>query len=196
MSTNSFALHCRWLTRALGRNPLVRASDRFEALVVLAVIVVGLLAIPLAGRFEARSYAEGLRIVEEQTKTRHTVEAVVVRSNVPTDFDSPLSVLVQWQEGQHLRTEEVVSSATVKPGGPLTIWLDDAGKVVAAPLTPLDARITAVSTGWTLWALSVIFSGIAALAVRLWLDRSRARGWERALLVMAHNDDGWANRRF
>jgi hypothetical protein len=183
------------MMRALGRNPLVRASDRCEALAVLVVIVVGLLAIPFAARFEASSYDDGIRIVEQQTSTRHTVETAVVRGSVPTDFDSPLSVLVQWHDGPRLRTEEVVSPATVKPGATLNIWLDDTGKVTSAPLTPVDVKITAVSVGWTVWALAVVFSGIVAVAFRVWLDRSRARAWERALLLMAHNDDGWANRR-
>jgi hypothetical protein len=40
----------------------------------------------------------------------------------------------------------------------------------------------------------VAFSVLSALAFRRALDRVRARAWERELLVLAHNDDGWANR--
>ena len=38
-----------WIARPLGRNPLLRAADRLEALLILVVIAGWLLVVPIAG---------------------------------------------------------------------------------------------------------------------------------------------------
>jgi hypothetical protein len=101
---------------------------------------------------------------------------------------------VQWTEGTRVRTEQITSPSMAKTGDSLTIWLNDAGKVVAAPLTVADAKLSAgVATG-TVWGALVVFAALAAFLIRRGLDRSRYRSWERELHLLAYNDDGWANR--
>jgi hypothetical protein len=39
-----------WIVRAFGRNPLVRTSDRIEALPLILAVTVALAAAPIAGR--------------------------------------------------------------------------------------------------------------------------------------------------
>jgi hypothetical protein len=191
-----FARRCLWYVRALGFNPLVRASDRLEALAVLAVVVTAFVVLPVAAQAGEQIYDAGVRNANEQARSRHSVEAVVVEGSagLPIDFDSPDYVRAQWREGTHLRTEQVISPATVKVGEPLKLWLDNSGKVVAAPTTVEDARISAVSAAGMVWVTIVACSTAAALVIRRRLDRFRARAWERELRLMAHNDDGWANR--
>lgn len=192
----SFARKCRWYLRALGRNPLVRVSDRLEAFAVLGVLVLALIAIPVSAHAGDQTYDSRMRLATEQAQTRHTVEAVVVEGStgMPADFDSAAYVQVEWREGTVTRTAQVVSPETVQAGASLTIWLDDHGKVVGAPLTPVDAKVSALGVAWTIWITAVVVSVLAALVVRRGLDRIRARAWERELLLLAHNDDGWANR--
>ena len=196
MGITSFALRLRWQLRALGRNPLVRTSDRLEALAFLAVLVTALFVIPVAGHAGDLTYDTSMRTVAEQAATRHSVTAVVIEGStgMPADFESSAYVRVQWREGAQVRTEHVVSPATVEAGSALTVWLDQDGRVVAAPLTEVDARINAVGVAWTVWLTAVVFSTLAALVIRRGLDRTRARQWERELALLAHNDDGWANR--
>lgn len=192
----SFARKCRWYLRALGRNPLVRVSDRLEAFAVVGVLVLALIAIPVSAHAGNQTYDSRMQMAAEQAQTRHTVEAVVVEGStgMPADFDSAAYVQVEWREGTMTRTAQVVSPETVKAGAALTIWLDESGKVVSAPLTPVDAKVSALGVAWTIWITAVVFSILAALIVRRGLDRARARAWERELLLLAHNDDGWANR--
>lgn len=196
MRVTIFARRCRWYLHALGRNPLVRVSDRLESLAVLGVLFMALLAVPVATQVENRMFDARMHTVNEQAHSRHSVEAVVVEGSagMPADFDSPAYVRVQWREGTQLRAERVISAATVKEGAPLTIWLDQAGKVVSAPLSPVDAKLGAVATAWIVWTAAVVCSALVALVLRIRLDRSRARAWERELQLLAHNDDGWANR--
>ncbi|MCW2731383.1 MAG: hypothetical protein JWR13_2199 [Mycobacterium sp.] len=197
MSFQSFAMQCRWYLRALDRSPLIRTSDRLEALSILALFVMTIVAIPVATQFGHHTYDATIRTVEQEAHSRHPVQAQVVQGStgLPTDFDTPLYIVAKWRDGTQQRTEQIISPGTVQTGAELTIWLDPTGKVVNAPLTPGDAGVNALSVAWTIWLLAVVISGLGALGIRKWLDRSRAQAWERALQLLAHNDDGWANRR-
>ena len=94
-----------------------------------------------------------------------------------------------------MRTEEIVSPGVVATGAPLTVWVDTAGRVVAAPLTPTDVRDQCDQRG---------LDGLGH-------DHRRRRSGGRRrpaatgpapglgmgprAALLAHNDDGWANRR-
>jgi hypothetical protein len=185
---------------ALGINPLVRTSDRLEALAVLAALLTALIAIPAAAQAGDLVYASAVHTADEQARDRHAVEALVVEGStrLPADSEAPTSAAnsarVQWHEGNRVRTEQTTTPSVAKTGDSLTIWLDDAGKVVAAPLTADDARLSAdVATG-TVWIAIVICGALSAFLARRGLDRSRYRSWDRELHLLAYNDDGWANR--
>jgi len=192
----ALSLRCRWLVRALSRNPLVRASDRAEALVSLMVVVVAALAIPFASSAGDDAYDARMRIIDEQLRTRHSVEAVVVGVTNATvgRYSRPGPVRAQWREGTQVRSAMVSSATVVNPGAAVSVWLDDAGNVVSPPDTPQVARSIAAARAWTLWVGIVSTAVLIAVASRRVLDRQRARSWERELLVLAHNDDGWADR--
>lgn len=191
-----FAGRRRRHIRALGFNPLVRASDRLEALAILAVFGTALFALPIAASAAHLIYDAGVRTATEQSRDRHSVQAVAVDGNasMPSDFDSTAYVRAQWHEGAQLRTERVITPATVKAGEPMTIWLDGSDDVVAAPLTLEDAKVSALGTAGTVWIALIGGSALIAYVIRRGLDRSRDRAWERELQLMAYNDDGWANR--
>jgi hypothetical protein len=199
-NVTSFADAARWRLRALGFNPLVRIVDRLEALVVLAVLVTALVALPFAMSAGTLVYQSGMRTANEQAHSRHSVDALVVEgSGLPTDVDTPANtpayVRVQWHEGTRVRTEQVLSPTTIKAGDQTTVWLDDSGKVVAAPLRPGDAKLNAIVATGTVWTVLVVISALVAYLVHRGLDRSRDRGWDHELHLLAHSDDGWVNRR-
>ncbi|CAN5597743.1 membrane protein [soil metagenome] len=189
-------MRCRWMLSALGRNPLVRVSDRVEALAVLMVFVVAALAIPMASQAGDEVYDARMRIIDEQLRTRHPVQAVAVSGSgsTPVRYTRPGPVRAEWREGSETRSEVVNSAIPVNPGAKVTVWLDNTGKVVTAPETPQVARSVAAGRTWTLWLGAVVTATLMAYASRRLLDCSRTRSWERELLVLAHNDDGWADR--
>lgn len=186
----------RWYLRALGFHPLVRAVDRLEALAVLCVLVAALFAIPVAVSAGTVVHDAAVRTAEQQAETRHSVQAVVVAGvGAPTELDTPAYVRAQWHEGPQIRTESVLGPATVRPGDHMTVWLDESGKVVSAPLRVEDATVTATAAAMSFWISIVMCCALVAYLIRRGLDRSRHRAWDRELLLLAHNDDGWANRR-
>lgn len=196
MRHQPFALRCRWLSHALTRNPLARASDRIEALAVLMVFVMAVLAIPFASAAGDDAYDARMRLIDEQTRTRHSVEAVALTGTTPTPgrYTRPGPVRAQWREGTQDRSETVHSPTPVQQGETVTVWLDSSGRVVPAPDTPKVAKAVAAGRSWTVWLGTVGATVLLACASRYGLDRLRARSWERELQVLAHNDDGWADR--
>ncbi len=196
MSVTSFAQHFRRQLRALGFNPLIRASDRLEVLAVLSVLATAIFALPFAADAGTMLYDAGVRTADEQAHSRHSVEAVAVEDSatLPAEFNDPSYVRAQWAEGTQLRSERVLTPTTVRAGEPLEIWLDNAGEVVAAPQTAADAELNAVVAAGTIWVALVACSALVAFVIRASLDRSRDRAWEHELHLLAHNDDGWANR--
>jgi hypothetical protein len=197
----SFAGRLRWHLQALGFNPLIRVTDRLEALAVLAALLTALIAIPAAAQAGDVVYASSVHTADLQAHERHAVQARVVDGSgrLPADVESsasggPTSVEVQWHEGTRVRTEQITSPSTAKAGDPLTVWLDGTGKVVAAPLTADDAELSAAIAAGTVWIAIVACAALAVFLIRRRLDRSRDRAWDSALNLLAHNDDGWANR--
>ncbi|HYJ54978.1 MAG TPA: hypothetical protein VEX40_05560 [Mycobacterium sp.] len=196
MSVTSFAQHLGRQLRAFGFNPLIRASDRLEVLAVLSVLATAIFALPFAADAGTMLYDAGIRTADEQAHSRHSVEAVAVEDSatLPAEFNDPSYVRAQWAEGTQLRSERVLTPTTVRAGEPLEIWLDNAGEVVAAPQTAADAELNAVVAAGTIWVALVACSALVAFVIRASLDRSRDRAWEHELHLLAHNDDGWANR--
>jgi hypothetical protein len=191
-----FAGRSGWYLRALGLNPLVRVVDRIEALAVLGIVITALVAIPVAVSAGALVRGWGMQTAEQEAHNRHPVQATVVAGvGLPTDFETPAYVEAQWHEGTRTRTESVAGTATVRVGDHMIIWLDDSGKVVAAPLTPADAELNSVAIAVTLWIGMVLCSAFCTQLIRRGLDRARDRAWEREIRLFAHNDDGWANRQ-
>lgn len=197
MAVTSFAQWCRPHLHALGFNPLIRACDRIEALTVLAVLATALFAVPAAAQAGTLVYDVGARTAIEQAQSRHSVDAVVVEVSaaLPVDFDNPNYVRAQWRDGAQVRTEQVITPGMPKVGDPVKIWLNDAEKVVAAPQTADDAKLSAIVAAISVWVAIVACSALMAFFIHRALQRSRDRGWDRELHLLVHNDDGWANRR-
>lgn len=192
----SLALRCRWMSLTLGRNPLVRTSDRLEALAILLVFAVALIAIPFAAQAGDHAYDARMQVIDEQMRTINQIDATALGGNSFSAgrYSRPGPVRVQWNDGTQSRTALVSSPTPVTAGDTVTVWTNAAGAVVSAPETPQQARAIASGRAWTVWVSTVAFAALAAGAARFGLDRMRARSWERELQILAHNDDGWADQ--
>jgi hypothetical protein len=183
--------------RGLARNPLARMSDRVEAIAILAVVLTALLIVPTAAQSGADVYATQMRAITEQTRSLHPVNAEVIRGTVQgaQRSSTALPVSVQWREGSQTRTGRTTFPTPTTTGQRVVIWLDPQGKVIDAPRRKADAQLSAFMRSAGVWLGAVALSVLIAYLVRRLLDRMRANAWERELQLLAHNDDGWANRR-
>ncbi|MFG1933740.1 hypothetical protein ACGFK1_24325 [Mycobacterium sp. NPDC048908] len=83
----------RWRVLALfRRNPLVRASDRVEALVIALTVLVSVLAIPIAAAIGTAVHDSRRDVYAQQHDARHLVTATVAaQSAVEPDEPTPTS---------------------------------------------------------------------------------------------------------
>ncbi len=153
-----------WIARPLSRNPLLRATDRLEALIILVVIVGWLLVVPITGAVGTAIYDSRHRLYAEEALTRHRVVATIIEGTAETagDYDGHASM-------------------PANSGDRLGIWADADGNHVPPP-TPMaqaaaDALIGALSI-----LLSAIVLTVLVLSVMLHcVNRMRSTQWEREL---------------
>ncbi len=175
-------------TRRLGfdRNPLRRRTDRIEAALRLATVILFLAAVPLAAIAVGRQVDHvAVRQARAQQAAEHAVTAVLLQRASTTEVADPYAsvpmtyALARWQPpGRSPRSGEVLAPAAAPAGSTVTIWIDASGSLASPP--PDHRAITddvtiAVSTAGL--AASLLVLGSSALARRA-LDRRRLSAWD------------------
>jgi hypothetical protein len=173
----------RWL--GLDRNPLRRGTDRIEAAIRLATVIL-FLAVPIAIIAAGRQADHlALRQADAQRAAEHQVTAVLLQPAQATGVPDPYTsvqmtyVLARWQPpGRSPRSGQVLAPAGTRAGSTVTIWIDASGAVTFPPPDHRDiagdVTIAAVVTGLV---AGVFLLGSNALARRA-LDRRRLRAWD------------------
>jgi hypothetical protein len=184
----------RWpiLLRLLGRDPLVRTSDRIEALVSVLTVVVTLLAAPIAAAIGTEVYDSSRHIYAEQVHTRHTVTATV--TDVPASQQvlgtKMITVQARWSAAGTEHTGAVKAPSTVDAGDPIEIWVDNEGAQVPAPAPTTRAALEAVTVALMIWTCFAAAAASLLTLTRAVCDRIRSTGWQHDLDSMAGNGDG------
>lgn len=171
-----------WVHRLLARNPLVRRSDRVETFAILLTVVAAVLTIPLAGAIGTAVHGDLVQKFATHRAERTTVQAVAMHDSVAAGqvADQSFRTQIRWEFGGSVHTG-TVRTVELAAGAPVTIWIDDDGDRVPAPLTDEDAASQAVVTAVTIWitVVGVAVGGWALLRYRL--DRARYADWDRGL---------------
>lgn len=167
-----------------GRNQLRRGVDRAEALLLFAVLMAGLLLVPVAAALgtsisSSAEQSAALRRAELRSVAAHTLEDTAVA--VPAAPGQLASrVRVGWTDElgfPHEGWANVVIGT--KAGSPVTVWLDQSGAVVPAPRQPADSQALGAAVGMVTVMLGWPLLWLGFRLLRLPLDRRRARAWER-----------------
>jgi hypothetical protein len=174
----------RWL--GFERNPLRRRTDRIEAAVRLATMVLLLVAVPIAVIAAGRQADHlALRQAHAQQAAERQVTAVLLRQAQATGVPDPYTsiqltyVLGRWQPpGQPPRSGQVLAPAGAPAGSTVTVWVDHSGALASPPPDHRDILgdvvVTAMATGLL---ACVLLLGSNALARRA-LDRRRMAAWD------------------
>ncbi|RSN24220.1 hypothetical protein DMC63_06645 [Streptomyces sp. WAC 05977] len=184
-----------WRRLHVGQNPLARWSDRLEAALVIGVVLLALLAVPIAVAVGSEAYEAGLRRAGEQAAERREATAVLVADAPPAKvrFDGvpveeTVKVHARWSVPSGPAREGVV---TVDPGlatgKEIRIWLDAKGNAVEAPVTPVDVAGQGVGVGVAFWIVCVMLLTGVLLAGRSILGRRRDAAWEREWRRVSEN---------
>ncbi|MEV6325286.1 hypothetical protein AB0M45_29505 [Nocardia sp. NPDC051787] len=173
---------CPWHT-----NPLIRASDRIQALAGMFAIAVALLAVPLAGAAGTAGYTDAMaRIrVENAAKAEAmaTVTAKPKRTVIATRqhglTNERYEAAVRWNHDGKSGTAVVEVPSGSALGAEVPIWLGPDGQPTTAPKRSDAAVGEGISTGLALLAGSWGGALLLAWGVGKLLDARRAASWDR-----------------
>ncbi|PXY22318.1 Rv1733c family protein [Prauserella muralis] len=171
----------RWLHP--GRNPLSRPGDRLQARLFVVLLLLVLLAVPVAASVGSETYAGRMEVAERDADAKHRATAVLLA-------DAPVSmgvgelettpVRARWQTPDGTtRTGEVAAYRGSTTGSRIPVWLDDEGNLTTPPVTTAAAATDGVSVGISVWlAVAGVCAAVFA-AVHGVLHRLRLAQWAR-----------------
>ncbi|MGW3964983.1 Rv1733c family protein [Amycolatopsis sp. NPDC005003] len=179
-----------------GRNPVARAGDRVEALLLLLAVVGAFLAIPFAAAFGSETYAAQNARAAEERATRYPATAVslAAASGQPYSTDgagapaAEATVPAAWFDARGVRhTGDVLADPGSPAGTHVPIWLDARGEPAAEPLSTSTSAVDGVFAAIFLWAaITGALVGLYA-AARFVLTRFHSAAWDRAWSEARHD---------
>jgi hypothetical protein len=168
------------------RNPLLRASDRVEALVVALAVMVSLLAAAVG----TAVHDSRRDVYAAQHHTRHLVTATITddtaahnisRTNTPT-------MAARWSAAGAEHTGAITAQSATKPGDHAAIWVDNNGAATDEPTPTTRAGVDAVTAALFMWAGVTAAAAILLAATQAVCDRIRAIRWQHAIDTLIGRD--------
>jgi hypothetical protein len=192
MDTFTLDPRCWLIIRIFGRNPLLRRTDRLEALAMLVALAVSLIAIPLAAAVGIAVYDVRDSRFTQEGRDRHRVLATVLETE--TEGVGSTVVLMRWPVLASERTAPLQLTTQVKVGDRVKIWVDKDGNPVAPPTPTWHAVGDAYGATLAILLFSTITTTSFVTGVRSRLDRERNIQWERELRCLEEGG-GRTNQR-
>ena len=152
------------------RSPMVRRSDRLEALALAFALAISLLALPIVATIATDAHQAHRAVYAEQARTRHRV-------SIPTQGStSVIPPSAYPAEGAYRWVRNAPP-----PIRPVERWVDDAGNWVAPPPPLSRAAYDAVEIALALEGLVVATAAALVVATRWQLSRVRYSQWDREI---------------
>ena len=191
MDTFTFGMRCNWLFRALGPNPLVRRSDRIQALSFVAAALILVVATPFVCAFGTSVHDTRERVYAQEAQHRHQVMATAIgEGELVVDYnDLWFTAEAQWNAAGQDRVGVVNWPGSAKIGDQQAIWVDEDGQSAQPPSPISRATTDAWAIGLVVWF--ALFGAVAAAyyAIRWRLDSRRFAQWELAINRVAEGGD-------
>jgi hypothetical protein len=174
-----------WFVRRwrFDRNPLRRATDRAETMVLavlVAAFLVGAPAAALATGAWLHGMAQRAQLAQEASRSQVTAAVLAVTPPVPGDGEElAWQVQARWRapDGQVV-THQVPVPSDIAVGGKLQVWTDRTGDLTTAPL--LDSQVAdQTASGEALGAIAAATVLTLAGTMALWtLNKRRMAAWD------------------
>jgi hypothetical protein len=196
METFTIGLGSRWWVRVFDRSPLVRRSDRVEAVVLIFAVVLTVVAVPIAGAIGTFVHDARTRVYAEEAQTRHQVIATATDDGtvVPQLRGVAFAAPAAWTESGIAHRAAVAWSVRAKVGDQQHIWVNGAGELVGLPSSPSRADRESVVVALAVW-LAVAEGSVALVyLVRRRLNQRRHAEWDREVSAF-HDNNGRRNHQ-
>jgi hypothetical protein len=167
------------LGRRLDRNPLRRASDRVETVILVVLAITFLVVAPFAGH-AAGAWAKGTahRVQLEQEASWRQVPAVVMKAPSGYAALEPEAQSRWTAPNGEVMTGQIPVQPGTAVGATVRVWVNHDGQLTNPPLK--DSQVagqSAFAAVLSVIALGVVLIIIGALARRA-LDRHRMAAWD------------------
>ena len=165
------------------RNPLLRASDRVQALVVGLAVMVSLLAVPVAAAVGTAVHDSRRDIYAAQHHTRHLVTATITDDTAAHSISRPntATMAARWSAAGAEHTGAITAQSATKPGDHVAIWVDNNGAATDEPTPTTRAGLDAVTAALFTLAGVIVAAAILLAATQAVCDRIRAIRWQHAI---------------
>jgi putative copper export protein len=183
MQTFTIGLGRTWWIRLVGRNPLVRRSDRIEAWSAALALLVIAIATPMVGAIGTSVYGARSQHYAEEAESRHEVVATAMEDATVVELPAHVEFKVRatWNAAGRVHDEIVEWSDEAKGGERKAIWVDDQGGHARPPSPPSTAVSDAVGIALSVW-LGVIATVVGAVSmIRRRLNHRRYAQWEHEI---------------
>ena len=176
--------------RLFSRNPLIRASDRIEAVVGTLAVVLVVVATACAGVLGTMIHDNRAQKYLQQAQTRHAVVAMAVTDGEPavSPETTAFTVHAQWRFNSIDHTDLLGWPNAVKTGERLHIWVDDLGNRVQKPSPAERAAVDALSAAVVGWLIVIAATAQVVVVVRTHASRMRDAQWERDIRSLVDED--------
>jgi hypothetical protein len=174
----------RWpIFGLLRRNPLLRASNRVEALVMALTVMVSLLAVPVAAAVGTAVHDSRRDVYAQQRHTRHLVTATITDDAAAQTISPPNTAIVgaRWSAAGAEHSGAVEAQSATEPGDQVAIWVDANGALTDELTSTTRAGVEAVTAALFMWAGVTVAAVLLLAGTRAVCDRIRAIGWQHAI---------------
>ncbi|WP_206428467.1 Rv1733c family protein [Mycolicibacterium stellerae] len=175
----------------MGRNPLVRRSDRIEAWSFVVAALILAVATPIICAFGTSLQDSRSRTYAEEAMHRHMATATAIEEGQLMIGPSHIwyTAKAQWGAANGRHVGVVRWPDSVKVGDQQRIWVDDDGRLAQPPKPPSRAAVDALAI-----AIGVWFGVLDALAgtwyaIRRRLDTRRLAQWDVEVSGLFTSDD-------
>lgn len=185
-----------WWVRLLGRNHLVRSSDRLETCVAALAVIAAIVAIPFAAAFGSAVGESRFSTYVEQARARHQTGATALETATlhAQVYSQSYTVRAKWAAAGSVHRATVSAPGMVRAGEKFDIWIDDQGGIANPPTPPSEAATEAVGWGVLSWSAGLLACSAVLYGLHRGLDRARYADWDRELDALAGNDGGRARQ--
>jgi len=187
MSRSPNSIARMWRTFVPRRGSVARASDRFQAGLLVFVVLLALAALPVAASFGSETYVRQQGQSAQQLGERTQVTATLLADGPPIMVNSRAGVAgggepadATWTlpDGAR-RVGQVVAARGALKGESLTVWVDRNGTPVDPPLSGAGVVIDAVGVGVGLWLGALALLAACYRLTVFSLDRFRLAQWQQ-----------------